>query len=61
MIAPINIMGKAVGVLEYFSRQYVGNNLKLYTPDEELKKMIDPADFPAAGRPGNQKIISRQP
>jgi len=31
-------MGKAAGVLEYFSRQYIGNNLKLYTPDEELKK-----------------------
>ena len=38
MIASINIMEKAAGVLEYFSRQYVGNNLKLYTPDEELKK-----------------------
>ena len=60
-LAAYKIMGEAAGVLEYFSRQYVGNNLKLYTPDEELKKMIDPADFPAAGRPGNQKIISRQP
>lgn len=37
-LAAYKIMGEAAGVLEYFSRQYVGNNLKLYTPDEELKK-----------------------
>ena len=37
-LAAYKIMGEAAGVLEYFSRQYVGNNFKLYTPDDELKK-----------------------
>lgn len=37
-LAAYKTMGKAAGILEYFAQQYIGNHLKLYTPDEELKK-----------------------
>lgn len=31
-------MGATAGILEYFAQKYVGNNLKLYTPDKDLPK-----------------------
>lgn len=37
-LATYKIMGSAAGILEYFSQQYVANNFKLYTPEDELKK-----------------------
>ncbi len=37
-LAAYKIMGAAAGVLECFAQKYVTNNLKLYTPDAELKK-----------------------
>jgi len=37
-LATYKTMGTTAGILEYFSIKYVGNNLRLYTPDDELRQ-----------------------